>query len=149
MPQNSNVRRHETHDMIVPFSGGCACGQIRYTCTVAPIAMLNCHCRDCQISSGAPFASGFIVPVASAQVTGTTSDYTVTAASGGKTTRAFCGTCGTPLFTHGEAVPDLMSIRFPTLDDRSDFVPALEIWTSRAQPWTCLDQAIPKFERSP
>jgi hypothetical protein len=47
--------------MIAPLFGGCACGSIRYVCARAPVAMLNCHCRDCQRSSGAPFASGFIV----------------------------------------------------------------------------------------
>ena len=48
--------------MKVPFSGGCACGSIRYACSSEPLAMLNCHCRDCQQSSGAPFASGVVVP---------------------------------------------------------------------------------------
>ncbi|WP_329742633.1 GFA family protein [Dyella sp. A6] len=112
------------------------------------MAMLNCHCSDCQLSSGAPFASGFIVAVAATQVTGVPSSYTVTAASGGKTTRSFCGTCGTPLFAHGETFP-VMSIRFPTLDDPTSFKPMLDIWTSRAQPWTCLSPAIPQHERSP
>ena len=135
--------------MTIPFSGGCACGKIRYTCTAAPIATLNCHCRDCQISSGAPFASGIIVAVASTQVEGTPSTYTVTATSGGKTVRSFCGTCGTPLFTRGEAIPDFMSIRFSTLNDPSTFKPMLDIFTSRAQPWTCFDTTIPQFEQSP
>jgi hypothetical protein len=135
--------------MVVPFSGGCACGAIRYTCTSAPVATLNCHCRNCQISSGAPFASGFIVSAASTRITGEPGTYTVTGASGGKTTRSFCSTCGTPIFTRGEAVPDFMSIRFSTLDNSTDFKPMLDIWTSRAQPWTCFDQAIPKFEQSP
>ena len=135
--------------MTVPFYGGCACGAVRYTCTSAPVAMLNCHCRDCQISSGAPFASGFVVSVASTQVTGKLSAHIVTGASGGKTSRSFCAECGTPLFTRGEVVPDFMSIRFPTLDDASDFKPMLDIWTKQAQSWTCLDDAIPKFEQSP
>ena len=49
--------------MTALFSGGCACGSIRYVCARAPVAMLNCHCRDCQRSSGAPFASGVVVLV--------------------------------------------------------------------------------------
>jgi hypothetical protein len=40
--------------MTAPFSGRCACGSIRYVCVRAPVAMLNCHCQDCQRSSGAP-----------------------------------------------------------------------------------------------
>jgi hypothetical protein len=51
-------------NMNIPFSGGCACGAVRYTGVREPIAMINCHCRDCQLSSGAPFASGIIVMTA-------------------------------------------------------------------------------------
>jgi hypothetical protein len=35
--------------MPAPFSGGCACGAIRYECSAEPIVMGNCHCRDCQL----------------------------------------------------------------------------------------------------
>ena len=56
--------------MTAPFSGGCACGAIRYVCSRAPVATLNCHCLDCQRSSGAPFASGFIVRVSDITITG-------------------------------------------------------------------------------
>src|SRR5882762_1408411 len=45
-----------------PFSGGCACGAIRYESTAEPLMMLHCHCRDCQQSSGGPFSSFVIVP---------------------------------------------------------------------------------------
>jgi hypothetical protein len=41
--------------MVTPFSGGCACGAIRYECSAAPIFALNCHCRDCQRATGKPY----------------------------------------------------------------------------------------------
>ena len=28
------------------YTGGCACGDIRYRCTGDPLYMGNCHCRD-------------------------------------------------------------------------------------------------------
>jgi hypothetical protein len=114
--------------MTTPFSGGCACGSIRYVCSRAPIAMLNCHCRDCQRSSGAPFASGFIIQVSDTAITGTPKTYSVRAGSGSLATRSFCSECGSPLFTRGEAAPGVMSIRFTTLDNPSKFQPMLDIW---------------------
>jgi hypothetical protein len=135
--------------MTGPFSGGCACGAIRYVCARAPIAMLNCHCRDCQRSSGAPFASGVIVMVADTEVTGTPKSFSVRAGSGTLATRNFCPDCGAPLFTYSETAPGVMSIRFPTLDDQTAFQPMLDIWTSSAQPWVCLSHDIPKFSQSP
>jgi hypothetical protein len=134
--------------MIAPFTGGCACRSIRYVCAGAPVAMLNCHCRDCQRSSGAPFASGFIVRTSDVEITGTPKTYSVRAGSGSLATRSFCTDCGAPLFTRGEAAPEFMSIRFATLDSPSDFQPMLDIWTSSAQPWVCLSKEIPHYLQS-
>ena len=138
-----------TSTMTAPFSGGCACGAIRYVCARAPVAMLNCHCRDCQLSSGAPFASGVIVLVSDTEITGTPKTYSVRAGSGRLATRSFCCDCGAPLFARSETAPGVMSIRFPTLDNHSEFEPMLDIWTSSAQPWVCLSQAIPHYPQSP
>lgn len=135
--------------MNIPFSGGCACGRIRYTGAQAPLAMINCHCTDCQLSSGAPFASGIVVMTADLEVSGSPKSYAVRAGSGGLATRSFCADCGTPLFTHSEATAEFTSIRFPSLDDASAFKPMLDIHTASAQTWVCLDEAIPHFPRSP
>ncbi|MEM7797496.1 MAG: GFA family protein [Cyanobacteria bacterium P01_C01_bin.118] len=135
--------------MNVPFSGGCACGAVRYECHSAPLAMLNCHCSDCQLSSGAPFASGVVVSTKSIKVTGSPKEHSVRASSGFQTTRSFCSNCGSPLFTTGEAMPDFTSIRFTTFDDQSDFSPALDIWTSSAASWVCLNEELPHFAQSP
>jgi hypothetical protein len=135
--------------MTAPFSGGCVCGSIRYVCSRAPVATLNCHCLDCQRSSGAPFASGIIVRMSDMTITGTPKTYSARASSGGLATRSFCSDCGSPLFTRGETAPEVMSIRFPTLDNPSEFQPMLDIWTSSAQPWVCLSQAIPHYPLSP
>jgi hypothetical protein len=135
--------------MTAPFSGACACGSIRYVCESAPVAMLNCHCRDCQRSSGAPFASGFIVPASDVEITGMPKTNSVRAGSGSLAIRSFCSDCGAPLFTRGQAAPGFMSIRFSTLDNQSEFQPMLDIWTSGAQPWVCLGQVIPHYAQSP
>lgn len=135
--------------MTQAISGGCACGAIRYVCNGDPVAMLNCHCRDCQTSSGAPFASGIVVRVSDTEVSGSPGTYSVQGSSGGTTTRSFCTRCGTPLFTRGELVPDLMSIRFASLDDQTGFKPMVDIWTSSAPPWVRLSEDIPHYPRSP
>jgi hypothetical protein len=46
----------------VPFTGGCACGAVRYECAAEPFMALNCHCRDCQRASGSAYASGCSSP---------------------------------------------------------------------------------------
>ncbi|QYF93607.1 GFA family protein [Massilia sp. PAMC28688] len=131
------------------FSGGCACQSIRYTVARAPLAMLNCHCSDCQVSSGAPFASGVVIMTADLALTGEPRYYTVKGSSGALVSRSFCPACGTPLLTQSAANPHVTSIRFPTLDDCSAFKPMLDIYTADAQAWVCLDADIPHFPQSP
>ena len=34
------------------YTGGCACGAIRYEISGEPLVMTDCQCRDCQRTSG-------------------------------------------------------------------------------------------------
>src|SRR5688572_31819812 len=45
----------------IPFTGGCACGAIRYECLALPLRMLNCHCRDCQLAGGSGLSPSLIM----------------------------------------------------------------------------------------
>ena len=38
------------------LEGRCACSNIRYRLTAAPMIVHACHCRDCQRLSGSAFA---------------------------------------------------------------------------------------------
>ena len=56
--------------MKVPFSGGCACGAIRYSCAAEPLYMGNCHCRDCQRGTGSAYFAAVIVKQSDFSLTG-------------------------------------------------------------------------------
>jgi hypothetical protein len=43
--------------MTRPYTGGCACGALRYEISGEPIAMIDCQCRQCQRESGTAHAS--------------------------------------------------------------------------------------------
>jgi hypothetical protein len=55
--------------MTIPFTGGCACGAIRYECSAEPIMMFKCHCRDCQQVTGDGFVDGLLVPASAFRLT--------------------------------------------------------------------------------
>ena len=42
--------------MAHPFTGGCACGAIRYEASIGPPMAGTCHCGDCQRASGGSVA---------------------------------------------------------------------------------------------
>ena len=135
--------------MATPFSGGCLCGAIRYECSADPLLALNCHCRDCQRASGSAFASVLAVPKDALKITGEPKYHDVKADSGNTISRGFCPECGSPLFTKLSARPDLVGIRAASLDDPSWHKPAMDIYTSSAQPWDYMNPDLPKSPKMP
>jgi hypothetical protein len=135
--------------MSTSFSGGCACGAVRYECVAPPVAMVNCHCRDCQRAGGAGFSPTVIVSAASFRLLrGEPKRYSIRADSGHTAHRAFCDECGAPLFASSSAREDFIGIRAGSLDDPSWFKPQAEVWTASAQPWDHLGADVPQFPRS-
>lgn len=55
--------------MNVPFAGGCVYGAVRYECSVGPIMIFRCRCRDCQGVTGGGFVASFLVPAAAFRLT--------------------------------------------------------------------------------
>jgi hypothetical protein len=81
--------------MKIPFTGGCACGAIRYECSAEPGMMFKCQCRDCQQVTGGGFVAGLLVPESAFRLTKGQLRYHFTpSAAGGKHKRGFCAECG-------------------------------------------------------
>jgi hypothetical protein len=134
--------------MKTPFTGGCMCGAIRYECTAEPIFMGNCHCRDCQQATGTGFAAAMLVPRNAVNIIGDVKYFDVVGDSGNIVGRGFCPNCGSRLFSK-PPIPELMGIMAGSLDDSSEFQPAVDIYTANAQPWDYMNPDLPKFDRIP
>lgn len=134
--------------MKVPFTGGCLCGAIRYEVAVEPIMMGNCHCRDCQKSTGTAFAAALLVLHNAVTIAGDVKYYDVIGDSGSLVGRGFCPTCGSRVFSQPPK-SELMGIMAGSLDDPSEFQPGLDCYTASAQPWDYMDPNLPKFAKLP
>jgi hypothetical protein len=73
----------------------------------------------------------------------------VTADSGNTMDRGFCPKCGSPVLIKASADPNLVILQAASLDDPSWLRPAVDIFTSSAQPRDHMNPALPKFEREP
>ena len=131
-----------------PFSGGCACGAVRYQSSAEPMLMLHCHCRDCQRSSGGPFSSFIILPKDTVRLLqGSLHFHGMPSEAGGKTHRGFCAHCGSPILVRTDSQPQIVAIRTARLNDPSWFNPQMDVWTSDAHPWDHMNSALTKFEK--
>jgi hypothetical protein len=127
------------------LSGGCACGAVRYQGEADPVAMFNCHCRDCQRASGSAYAAVVLVPKAAIQINGEPRYHRIIADSGSGIERGFCPNCGSQVLLLAEHNPDVLILQAGCLDDPSVHRPARDIFTASAQPWDHMDPSIPKF----
>jgi hypothetical protein len=131
------------------FTGGCACQAIRYEIEGEPIVMLDCQCRDCQRESGTGHASHLTFSRADATVHGDATHWTAIGEQGTVKSRAFCPTCGSPVYMTFPDLPDYFVVRAASLDDPSVYAPQLVSWTASAQPWDHVDPRLPSFEKMP
>ena len=129
------------------IEGGCRCGAVRYRAEGEPAHHAVCHCRDCQMASGAPMVAWLAMPSEGFAITsGEAASYTAPSGS----TRQFCGKCGTPLFFVNEAVlPGIVDIQSVTLDDPDSVAPQAQIQIAERRVWVEKLDELPRFERFP
>lgn len=130
------------------LSGGCLCGGVRYR-YAGPLggplgAVTVCHCSQCRR------AQGFAVGVAPALAAG----FQLTAgadlvreyeSSPGKR-RAFCGVCGSPLYSRRADAPAALRLRLGSLDAAPASLRVdAHIHVADLPAWAALDDAAPRY----
>jgi hypothetical protein len=132
------------------YAGGCACGAIRYEISDEPMVQTDCQCRDCQRKSGTGHGSYLTFPDKTrVKLDGAASHWDIISDRGNVKTRAFCPTCGSPVYLTFVAMPDLFTVHAASLDDPSRYQPQVVLYTARGHAWDKLDPALPTFDRMP
>jgi hypothetical protein len=135
--------------MVAPFSGGCACKAVRYEVSAEPFAVMDCHCRDCQYSSGGACTTAVVVPAGAFKLTkGKPKRYASKGDSGADVYRNFCDNCGSPIFSEPPG-GQIMVVKAGSLDDPSWLQVGGALYTSSAQPWAHIDPTKMRFEKMP
>ena len=131
--------------------GRCHCGEITYEAEVAPGTVNVCHCRDCQVLSGTAFRAGVPAPAERFRIlTGKPRQYIKVADSGARRVHAFCGNCGSPVYSSAEHNPKSYTLRLGALSAPDALGrPAHQIWTKRRLSWVPPLQGVPEQEGQP
>ena len=129
--------------MTRPYTGGCACGAIRYETSSEPIFENHCQCRDCQKRSGTGHGSYLTFPRrADVTITGEAKTWRVAGDSGNEKVHAFCPTCGTPVYLTFVAMPELIAVHATSLDDPGQFNPQVVTYSIRGHAWDTMDSVV-------
>ena len=130
------------------LEGGCACGDIRYKLTNAPMIVHACHCRDCQKLTGSACAVNLWIERKFVEPSGAAPVSRSVAAGSGKPHEIFsCAKCGTALWSKYHAAPgDTLLVRAGTLDNPAAVAPDVHIFTRSKAPWLELPSGARVFE---
>ena len=124
------------------WTGGCVCGQVRYSVSGLLADVIACHCRECRRMSGHVFAA-----------TAASRDrFDITVATGlgwyqssETSRRGFCRTCGSSLFfDHGDAEP--IGIAAGSFDGDPRLKLAAHIYVDEAGGYYPLDDGGARFD---
>ncbi len=130
-------------------TGGCACGAIRFNITAPFLGVGTCHCTNCQkASGGGPNYVALTPKDALDVIQGEPTLFETTGDSGAVVNRAFCGTCGTPLWGVPTHEP-FLTVKLGALDDSADLEPQIQIYVSSAPEWHAINDEFPKFPKMP
>ncbi|HSG56088.1 MAG TPA: GFA family protein [Paracoccaceae bacterium] len=128
-------------------TGGCRCGAVRYEISGEAVHSALCHCRDCQMGSGAPMVAWLAVKADGFRLLqGEPASYN----GAGQSIRHFCSTCGTPLhFVNEEMLPGIVDIPSVTLDEPDAQPPQAHIQVAERRAWMVDVGKLPEFDRWP
>jgi hypothetical protein len=135
--------------MSKPYTGGCACGAIRYEVSAEPAVQGDCQCRQCQRQTGTGHGSYLTFVGAPVKVQGEATSWNVTGEGGTVKSCAFCPTCGSPVYLTFPAMPDIFIARAASLDEPARYKPQMLFWSAAAQPWDRVDPALTAFDKMP
>jgi len=132
------------------YSGGCACGMVRYNISNEPIFMNECQCLDCQHRSGTGHGSYLTFPSrANVELTGKATHWDMLGDSGNVKTSGFCPACGSPVYLTFTAMPELFTVHAASLDEPSRFKPQAVTYAARGYAWDFIDPTLPRFKKMP
>jgi hypothetical protein len=115
--------------------GSCHCGAIRYEAEVDPRRTIICHCTDCQTISGAPYRVNVPALASNLSLTGDPKTYVKVGGSGEPVTTAFCGTCGSALYSCKGETPSFVFLRTGAMRQRAELRPRAQGFVLSAMPW--------------
>jgi len=124
--------------------GSCLCGGVRYRYDGEIEEISICHCSQCRKAQGSAFAA--VSPVASARfeiIAG--ADLLKEYRSSPGKVRVFCATCGSPIYSAKDDLPEIRRLRLGTVDSPFVCADAFHIFTGSKASWWQYDDGLPCY----
>ncbi len=127
------------------------CGAVAFSISEPLVGARYCHCTRCQRRTGSAFAVSGLPRPGSFSVTRGAGSVREYRPEGGGWVKAFCGSCGSQLYTNDSEDSSVVAVRYGALDSDPGVRPSSHQFVAYAAPWEPLpDDGLPRFaERAP
>jgi hypothetical protein len=130
------------------LTGRCLCGRVRFEINGQLGPVIHCHCSMCRRASGSCFATNASVRKEDFRIL-SGHDLIKEYESSPGNQRAFCSTCGTPLYGTFSDLPLVRRVRLGTLDIAQGAKSVAHMWTGSKSDWFEITDALEQFKEGP
>jgi hypothetical protein len=126
--------------------GGCACGAVRYRFASEPLFVHCCHCLNCQRQTGSAFVINLLIEAGRVGILAGAPEPVDVPRDDGSVQRIFrCPRCQVAIFSEYGG-PQVWFVRAGTLDEPTDVVPDVHIYTRSKVGWVTVPEQAVAFE---
>ena len=129
-------------------SASCLCSGVRIEISGKVGPLVYCHCTMCHRASGTAFSANVDVRRRYWEVLDGVELIREFESSPG-VFRAFCSSCGSPLYSRRDADPEIFRIRLGLLDADPERRSLAHFWVGSQVPWLEITDELPRFEGGP
>jgi hypothetical protein len=130
------------------MTADCLCGGIRIEISGKLGPVVYCHCSRCQKATGTAFAANADVRRKYwTFVSG--ADLIREFESSPGVFRAFCGRCGSPVYSRRTATPDALRLRLGLLNGDPERRALAHFWVGSKAAWFAITDDLPQFAGGP
>lgn len=128
---------------MIPYTGSCRCGAIRFEASSEPLSIGYCHCADCRRATGAPVSAFVGFNAGDVTVGGEPRSF-----ENGAVTRSFCGTCGSPIGYEDQRLPGRAYFMIGAMNRPAQFTPTLHAYVSEQLPFVHMPDGLTRYAKT-
>jgi hypothetical protein len=129
------------------MKASCLCGGVTYEITGPIHHARYCHCAHCRKFSGTAYAAWGLTETAHLVVL--QSNTGISKYDSGQGLRAFCSSCGSPLWYEPTRLPQYRGIPLGVIDDEGVPEPEMHVWMRSKVSWAAIPDDLPQHDTHP
>jgi len=135
--------------MVDRFTGKCLCGAVSYIAVGRPKVVAQCHCEECRRLSGTGHTVGAMFAAAAVTLSGQLNEFKYTSSKNSEVTKAFCASCGSPIYGTNSRTPDHLTLSLGTMDNTDGLDVEVVIFERDKPHWDQLGEDVVSFTTQP